>query len=183
MEIEKSRIRRLNLILLFDIQSWWTHFRKWITSKLPHQFRTNLPWNCMEKYEFTYRKSFEIWVLWINMELYWPMKSSDILRYLISYISKLLYLQQFFRFLTMLTAPILHQFIHDAPVGIGEDDLKNKEEIILIFRKSTSVSIRWQFILAQKGQIFNIFCSILILANLRCNLRGLDCSAPDGYPQ
>ena len=81
------------LLIIFFV-SWWTHFRKWITSKLPHQFRTNLPWNCMEMHEFTCRKSFEIWVLWMNMGLYWYMKSSDILRYLISYISKLLYLQR-----------------------------------------------------------------------------------------
>ena len=90
--------------------SWWTHFRVRHIPKPPHQFRTNLPWNCMEMHEFTYRKSFEILVLWMNMELYWYMKSSDILRYLISYISKLLYLQRFFRlnnnFLTN-SAPIL----------------------------------------------------------------------------
>ena len=86
--------RNCRLFIIFFV-SWWTHFRKWITSKLPHQFRTNLPWNCMEMHEFTYRKSFEICELWINIELYWYMKSSDILRYLISYISKLLYLQWF----------------------------------------------------------------------------------------
>ena len=77
--------RNCRLFIIFFVL-WWTHFRKWITSKLPHQFRTNLLWNCMEMHEFTYRKSFEIWELWINIELYWYMKSSDILRYLISYI-------------------------------------------------------------------------------------------------